>query len=251
MHMVSKKKEKDLNAGKMETVTTSRNPMTLITTNGEVQTHEEATVGAQELDIFLTMKFLEDMVAVFIAKKTLRWTRILTRLDRRSNTTSQWKRDSDTLQYGELRSYRGSKFTDEFFLKLAFFNIYDTFKAGNWSSYVFLNLVYLTNHDIFNCDASVDIQERRDLCGTDHHPVIMSSERVERQERRDPCSSGISEEQMLTGPTKNQKPNKNEDHDQECGDLCHSDIPEWLKILWMTKFRNTATHWPVLLMNYL
>ena len=36
-------------------------------------------------------------------------------------------------------------------LKLAVFNIHDTFKAGNWSSYVFLKLVYLTNHDIFNC----------------------------------------------------------------------------------------------------
>ena len=29
--------------------------------------------------------------------------------------------------------------------------------------------------------------------------------------------------------TKNPKPNKNEDHDQQRGDLCHSDIPEWLQ----------------------
>ena len=35
-------------------------------------------------------------------------------------------------------------------LKPAFFNIHDTFKAGNWSSQVFLKLVYLTIHDIFN-----------------------------------------------------------------------------------------------------
>ena len=50
------------------------------------------------------------------------------------------------MQYGELRSDRGSWFINEFFLKLAFFNIHDTFKGGNWSSYV-----NLTNHDIFNC----------------------------------------------------------------------------------------------------
>ena len=44
----------------------------------------------------------------------------------------------------------------------------------------------------------------------------------------DPCSSEISEEQLLTKPTKNPKPNKNVDHDQEREDPCHSDIPEWL-----------------------
>ena len=62
----------------------------------------------------------------------------------------------------------------------------------------------------------------------DHHPAIVSSERVERQERRDPYSSETSEE-LLTKPTKNPKPNKNEDHDQVRGDPCHSDIPEWLQ----------------------
>ena len=57
----------------------------------------------------------------------------------------------------------------------------------------------------------------------------MSSEHVERQERGDPCSSEISEEQLLTKPTKNHKPNKNVDPDQERGDPCHSDIREWLQ----------------------
>ena len=56
MHMISKK---DLNSAELETVTTSRSPMTVLTANGEVQTHEEATVHVKELDIFLTMKVLE------------------------------------------------------------------------------------------------------------------------------------------------------------------------------------------------
>ena len=53
MHMISKK---DLNSAELETVTTSRSSTTVLTANGEVQTHEEATVHVKELDIFLTMK---------------------------------------------------------------------------------------------------------------------------------------------------------------------------------------------------
>ena len=53
-------------------------------------------------------------------------------MDQRSKTTSHFKRDSDTVQHGELRSDRGSWFINEFFLKLALSNIHDTFKAGKW-----------------------------------------------------------------------------------------------------------------------
>ena len=61
MHMISKK---DWNSAELETVTTSRSPMTVIPANGEVQTDEEATIYVKELDIFLTMKVLEDTPAV-------------------------------------------------------------------------------------------------------------------------------------------------------------------------------------------
>ena len=61
MHMISKK---DLNSAEMETLTKSCSPTTVITASGEVQTHEEATVYVKELDIFLTMKVLENMPAV-------------------------------------------------------------------------------------------------------------------------------------------------------------------------------------------
>ena len=40
--------------------------------NGEVQTHEEATVSVKELDIFLTMEVLEDTSAVSSLRKGLR-----------------------------------------------------------------------------------------------------------------------------------------------------------------------------------
>ena len=48
----------------MDTLTKSCSPTIAITANGEVQTHEEATVYVKELDIFLTMKVLENTPAV-------------------------------------------------------------------------------------------------------------------------------------------------------------------------------------------
>ena len=48
----------------METLTKSGSLAIVITANGEVQTHEEAIVHVKELDIFLTMKVLENTPAV-------------------------------------------------------------------------------------------------------------------------------------------------------------------------------------------
>ena len=62
MHLMSKK---DLNSAEVDTLTKTRSPTTVKTANGEVQTHEEATVYVKELDIFLTMEVLENTPAVF------------------------------------------------------------------------------------------------------------------------------------------------------------------------------------------
>ena len=59
--MISKK---DLNDAEMDTLTKSCSPAIVITANGEVQTHQEATVYVKELDIFLTMRVLESTPAV-------------------------------------------------------------------------------------------------------------------------------------------------------------------------------------------
>ena len=48
----------------MDTWTKSCSPTIVITDNGEVQTHKEATEYVKELDIFLTMRVLEEMPAV-------------------------------------------------------------------------------------------------------------------------------------------------------------------------------------------
>ena len=69
MYMISKK---DLSKAEMDTLTKSCSPTIVITANGEVQTHEEAIVYVKELDIFLTMKVLENTPAVLSLGKLLR-----------------------------------------------------------------------------------------------------------------------------------------------------------------------------------
>ena len=66
MHMISKK---DLSDAEMDILMKSCSPTIVITANGEVQTHEEAIVYVKELDIFLTMKVLEDTPAVLSLRK--------------------------------------------------------------------------------------------------------------------------------------------------------------------------------------
>ena len=61
MHMISKK---DLSNAEMDILTKSFSPTTVILANGEVQTHEEAIVYVKELDIFLTMRILDNTTAV-------------------------------------------------------------------------------------------------------------------------------------------------------------------------------------------
>ena len=68
MHMISKK---DLNDGAMDTSTKSCSPTIVITANGEVQTHEEASVHVKELDI-LDNESPRGYASSFIAWKALR-----------------------------------------------------------------------------------------------------------------------------------------------------------------------------------
>ena len=76
MHLVSKK---DLNSSELETMRISRNPTTVMTANGEVQTREEATEIVEELDKFVTVMFLRGS-----------W--VYLPLDQRSKTTTHQKR---------------------------------------------------------------------------------------------------------------------------------------------------------------
>ena len=83
MHMISKK---DLSDAEMDTLTKSWSPTIVMTANGEVQTHEEATMYVKELDIFLTMKVLENTPAVLSLGKHC--DEVFLRMDQWSKTTS-------------------------------------------------------------------------------------------------------------------------------------------------------------------
>ena len=74
MHMVSKKE--------LYSAEVTRNPTTVMTANGEVQTSEEATVYVKQLDLFVTVMLLEETPAVLSLGKlcedhgyTYHWTR--------------------------------------------------------------------------------------------------------------------------------------------------------------------------------
>ena len=64
--MVSKK---DLHSAELETMRMSRNPSTVMTANGEVQTREEVTDNVKELDVFVKVMLLEETPAVLSLRK--------------------------------------------------------------------------------------------------------------------------------------------------------------------------------------
>ena len=68
MRMVSKR---DRNSAELETMRTSRSPTTVMTTDGEVQTIEEATVYGKQLDLFIKDMLLEETPAVLFSRETL------------------------------------------------------------------------------------------------------------------------------------------------------------------------------------
>ena len=75
----------------------SRTPITVVTANGEVQTHEEAIVYFKELDIFLTLKILEDTPAVLSLGKLCQDRGYSYEWTSGQKTTSHQKRCSDNM----------------------------------------------------------------------------------------------------------------------------------------------------------
>ena len=89
-HMVSKR---DLDSAELETMRTSRSPTTVMTTNGEVQAREEATVYVK----VVTGMLLEETPAVLSPREALRGSWVFSPLDQRSKTTSHQKRSIELI----------------------------------------------------------------------------------------------------------------------------------------------------------
>ena len=158
MHMISKK---DLNSAELETVTTLRSPTKVITAHGEVQTHEEATVYVKELDIFLTMKLLENTPAVLSLGK----------LCNENGYSYEW-----------INGQKPHLIKD---------GIRIICNTENFVPIVVPGLSTTSSSSSTSTSATPSGQEI-DL--SDHHPAIESSESVDRQARRNPYTSETPEE---------------------------------------------------------
>ena len=242
MHMISKK---DLNSAEMDTLTKSCSPTTVITANGEVQTHEETTVYVKELDIFLTMKVLQYTPAVLSLGKLC---------DEHGYSYEWINGQKPHLMKNGIRIQCNT----ENFVPIVVPGLSTSSSPNIHSSTTMTPSRQEIDHPTSSSSSSTSptmtsstvssddgTRVHGDLFGIDSDPVTVSSKHVERKERGD----------LLTKPTKNPKPNENEDHDLERGDMlnstCRNGCQNSEKILWMIEFLNTETHTPDLLMNHL
>ena len=151
-----------------------------------------------------------------IAGKALRWTRIRIWVDHRSNNTSHLK---TAFGYSATRrtSFRSWFLVCQRVLPPVFP------LQHPWPSRHEIDHPTSSSSSSTSPTTTVssdsETEERENLCGIDSCPVTVSSKHVIRKERRD----------LLTEPTNNPKPNKNEDHDLQWGDPLISEIPEWLQ----------------------
>ena len=216
VHMISKK---DLNSAELETVTTSRSPTTVFTANGEVQTQEEAIVYVKELDIFLTMKVLEDTQAVLSLGKLC---------------------DENGYSYEWINGQKPHLIKNGIRIQC---------NTENFVPIVVLGLSATSSSSSTSTPTTPSSQE---IDHSDHHPAIESSESVDRQARRNPYTSETPEE-LLHEPTEIPKPKKK----QITNKYGEARIPTYQngcknseRILWRKEFLNTETHTRVLLMNH-
>ena len=217
MHMISKK---DLNSAELETVTTSRSPMTVITASGEVQTNEEATVYVREFEIFLTMKLLEDTPAVLSQGKLC---------------------DENGYSYEWINGQKPRLIKNGIRLQC------------NTENFVPIVVPGLSTTSSSSSTSTSTTPSDQEIDHSDHHPAIESSESVDRQARGDPFTSETPKE-LSHKPTEIQNQIKMRIRNR----YGEARIPTYQngcknseRILWMKEFLTTETHTPVLLMNHL
>ena len=232
MHMISKK---DLNDAEMDTLTKSCSPTIVTTANGEVQTHEEATVNVKELDIFLTMKVLENTPAVLSLGK----------LCDENGYSYEWINCQKPHLIGN-----GIRIpcNTENFVPIVVPGLSSSFYGSSSTS---MTLSRQESHSSsFSSSSSssptvseIQTREREDQTESDISPVHVSTTVDDR--------SGQPDE---TQANKNQKPNRKESKKERttrCVLRSRSGCKNSGKTWWMMKFLNTETLKPVLLMKCL
>ena len=199
MHMISKK---ELNSAEMDTLTKSFSPTIVIRNNGEMQTNEEATVCVRESDILLTMRILQDTPAVLSLGK----------LCDEHGYSYEWINGQKP---HPIKNGMRIQCNTENFVPIVVPGLSTSSSSSFPSSTSMTPSRQEIDHPTYSSCSSTsptttvssdsETGAREDLSGIDSYPASVSSSRVERKERGDP----------LTKPTKNPKPNKNEDHELE------------------------------------
>ena len=128
--------------------------MTVITANGEVQTNEEATVCVRELDIFLTMKRLEDTPAVLSLGKFCD-------------------------EHGYLYEWINSQKNTSHFKKVFEY-------SAILKNFVPIVVPGLSATPSSSSTSTSTTPSGQEIDHSDHHPATESSESVDRQARADP-----------------------------------------------------------------
>ena len=207
MHMISKK---DLSDAEMDTLTKSCSPTIVITANGEVQTHEEATVYVKELDIFLTMKVLENTPAVLS----------LGMLRDENGYSYEWiNGQKPHLMKNGIRTPCNT----ENFVPIVVPGLSNS-SSGSDSSTSKTPSTQQSHCSSPSSSSSssptvseIQTQERGDRIESDISPVHVSTSVDDRSGRPDDNQAN-----------KNPKPNKKESKKEHSDSLC-SEIPEWLQ----------------------
>ena len=236
MHMISKK---DLSDAEMDTLTKSCSPTIVITANGEVQTHEEATVYVKELDVFLTVKVLENTPAVLSLGKLC---------------------DENGYSYEWINGQKPHLIKNGIRIQC------------NTENFVPIVVPGLSANSSSGSDSSTSrtLSRQESHCSTSSSsssspPTVTSSDN-ETREREDGIESDTSPVTVSTNvddrsgqpvvdqANQNPKPNHKEPKIVR-DDPLYSEIPEWLqecrKFWWMMKFLNMETLTPVLQMKCL
>ena len=171
----------------MDTLTKSYSPTIITTANGEVQTHEEATVYVKEFEKFLTMKVIEDTPAVLSLGK----------LCDEHGCSYEWINGQN-----HLNSIRIQCKTENF-VPIVVLGLSTSFSASSHSSTSMTPSRQEIDHPTSSSSSSTsptttasfdrETWARQDLIGTDSHPAPVSSSHVERTERGNPLYSEIPE----------------------------------------------------------
>ena len=206
MHMISKK---DLSDAEMDTLTKSCSLTIVVTANGEVQTHEEAIVYVKELDMFLTMKVLENTPAVLSLGK----------LCDENGYSYEWinSQKPHLIKNGIRIPCNTENFVPIVVPSLS--------SSSSGSSSTSKTPSRQESHSSSSSSTSsssptvgeMSVREREDATDSDISPVPVSNSVDDRSGQPD-----------KTQANKNPTPNKNQSKKEQRDQLC-SEIPEWLQ----------------------